>query len=371
MCPLPFWAKTFVRVLFWKSQWLPWLSSLASQDGATGGMRQPRCANGGVHEKYSTEYAVEPRASRLAWLLSRRLWTTSSAQMQGSWRRCTRWRRRSWSCTAPVAVARVWDHHPLFCAASTVAKKDPELNGWLAWRFVDSWSARRWKTFTGPSRLRRRARWSASFSTPGLLLCPRRNCLHRDERQFRDALHGNPSGGGGPRHGRASLRESGGAPGARDCAARAVRRQHQWRSMWRLFQPCMQREHQRRSPSHHGRWWCASHQLLQCSQPAWVLEYTQPAPAVTAAPVPVVKYIACASSRQWWIISRQCLLWLWGQFQLCSQRSVSGSVHRDTACRVLGASFRRACSSSVYGRVHFIILRGLWRQFNVYAVPAA
>ena len=33
---------------------------------------------------------------------------------------------------------------------------------------------------------------------------------------------------------------------------------------------------------------------LQCSQPARVLEYTQPASAVTAAPVPVVKYIACA-----------------------------------------------------------------------------
>ena len=54
----------------------------------------------------------------------------------------------------------------------------------------------------------------------GLFLCPRRSCVHRDERQFRDALRGNPSGGGGPRHGRASLRESGGAPGARDCAAR-------------------------------------------------------------------------------------------------------------------------------------------------------
>ena len=26
-------------------------------------MRQPRCANGGVHEKYSTEYAVEPRCT--------------------------------------------------------------------------------------------------------------------------------------------------------------------------------------------------------------------------------------------------------------------------------------------------------------------
>ena len=100
--------------------------------------------------------------------------------------------------------------------------------------------------------------------------------------------------------------------GSADCATslasqnggtgRAVRRQRQWRSMWRLLQPCMQREHQRRSPSHqclpcHGRWWCASHQLLQCSQPARVLEYTQPAPAVTAAPVPVVKYIACAPNR--------------------------------------------------------------------------
>ena len=58
--------------------------------------------------------------------------------------------------------------------------------------------------------------------TPVLLLCPRRNCLHRVERQFRDALRGIPSGGGGPRHGCASLRESSGAPGARDCAARAV-----------------------------------------------------------------------------------------------------------------------------------------------------
>ena len=34
-------------------------------------MRQPRCANGGVHEKYSTVYAVEPCVPLLVWLFSK------------------------------------------------------------------------------------------------------------------------------------------------------------------------------------------------------------------------------------------------------------------------------------------------------------
>ena len=95
--------------------------------------------------------------------------------------------------------------------------------------------------------------------------------------------------------------------GSADCATslasqnggtgRAVRRQRQWRSMWRLLQPCMQREHQRRSPSHqclpcHGRWWCASHQLPRTSVGV------HPASSCRdRSTVPVVKYIACAPNR--------------------------------------------------------------------------
>ena len=46
-------------------------------------MRQPRCANGGVHEKYSAEYAVEPCAPLLVWLLSRRFVNDKFGTVEG------------------------------------------------------------------------------------------------------------------------------------------------------------------------------------------------------------------------------------------------------------------------------------------------
>ena len=159
---------------------------------------------------------------------------------------------------------------------------------------------------------------------------------------------------------RPSLRKMGGT-------GRSVRRQHQWRSMWRCFSHVRGEStrggvHRASACRVRGRWWSASHQFLQCSQLARVLEYIQPAPAEIAAPVPVMMYIASAPNRIFRAsggIFRASACRGCGDSSSCAvSASVCGGVHRDCASRVLGASFRRACSSSVYGRVHLVIPAG-------------
>ena len=125
---------------------------------------------------------------------------------------------------------------------------------------------------------------------------------------------------------------------------------------------------------------CASDREVHtssCSNPqlALVLEYIQPAPAVTAAPVPVVKYIALAPGRSFWWNTSHLLLRLWRQFQrqwrsssrqylpspwrqlqpcMLRQRLWQSTPH--VSCRVINASSNRARNTSASGSAHLAML---------------